>query len=111
INLLRATALSLIIIQIIRFCSNNCQGSNCNKLKACYNHACEWGNAMSAKWVWGLFTHRSLSQNSVSFETGFRKSVINAAFSFKSKEAVPKLKFWDSLCLSQCKLPKDPVAL
>ncbi|MCL2411202.1 MAG: hypothetical protein FWC97_06110 [Treponema sp.] len=32
----------------------------------------------------------SLSQNSVSFETGFRKSVINAAFSFKSKEAVPK---------------------
>ncbi|MCL2411134.1 MAG: hypothetical protein FWC97_05765 [Treponema sp.] len=32
----------------------------------------------------------SLSQNSVSFETGFRKSVINAAFSFKSKEAAPK---------------------
>jgi len=37
----------------------------------------------------------SLSQKlrtsgSVSFETGFRKSVINAAFPFKSKEAVPK---------------------
>jgi len=37
----------------------------------------------------------SLSQKlrtfgSGSFETGFRKSVINAAFSFKSKEAVPK---------------------
>jgi hypothetical protein len=39
----------------------------------------------------------SLFQNSVSFGTGFRKSGLKPAFSIKSKVAVPKLKFWDSL--------------
>jgi hypothetical protein len=36
-------------------------------------------------------------QNSVSFETGIRKSGLKPAFSLKSKVAVPKLKFLNSL--------------
>jgi CrcB protein len=43
----------------------------------------------------------SLFQNSVSFETGFRKSRLKSAFSIKSKVAVPKLKFWNSLYLQE----------
>jgi hypothetical protein len=39
----------------------------------------------------------SLFQNSVSFGTGFRNSGLKPAFSIKSKVAVPKLKFWNSL--------------
>jgi hypothetical protein len=36
-------------------------------------------------------------QNSVNFGTGSRKSGLKPAFSIKSKVAVPKLKFWNSL--------------
>jgi hypothetical protein len=39
----------------------------------------------------------SLFQNSVSFRTGFRNSGLTPAFALKSKVAVPKLKFWNSL--------------
>jgi hypothetical protein len=43
----------------------------------------------------------SLFQNSVSFETGFRKSSLKSTFSIKSKVAGPKLKFWTSLDLDR----------
>jgi hypothetical protein len=39
----------------------------------------------------------SLSQNSVSFVPSTWKKRLTAVFSIKSKVAVPKLKFWDSL--------------
>jgi hypothetical protein len=39
----------------------------------------------------------SLFQNPVGFGTGFRKSGLKPAFSYKFKVAVPKLNFWDSL--------------
>jgi hypothetical protein len=47
----------------------------------------------------GSFLDLLLSQfqNSVSFETGLRKSGLKPAFPLKSKVAVPKLEFWNSL--------------
>jgi hypothetical protein len=39
----------------------------------------------------------SLFQNSVSFGTGLKESGLRPAFPLKSKVAVPKLQFWNSL--------------